>query len=117
MFSCEFCEVFKNTYFAEQLRTAASASVMYNAYILLCEVRWEEEEEYKNYLRITPKCFDKLFGLVKDNIKKKYVRCKHTKTEAWSKNISYSLTSSFIFLIFSYVAIQNFDSMFFIQLI
>ena len=26
----------------------------------------EEEEEYENYLRITPGCFDKLFVFVKD---------------------------------------------------
>ena len=36
----------------------------------LSEVHLEEEEEYKNDLRITPECFDKLFGVVKDNITK-----------------------------------------------
>ena len=45
-------------------------------------------------------------------IKYKFVRYKHTKTKACCKNISYSLTCSFIFLIFSFVAIQNFDLMF-----
>ena len=28
---------------------------------LLSELRLEEEEEYKNYLRMNPGCFDKLF--------------------------------------------------------
>ena len=36
--------------------------------IFLFEVCLEEEEEYKNYLRITPKCFDELFVLAKDDI-------------------------------------------------
>ena len=39
-------------------------------YIPLPEVLLEEEEEYKNYLRITPVCFDELFVLVKDDITK-----------------------------------------------
>ena len=40
-------------------------------YIDLSEVRLEEEEEeYKNYLRVTPECFDELFLLAKDNITK-----------------------------------------------
>ena len=39
-------------------------------YVLLSEVSLEEEEEYKNYLRINPKCFDKLFVLVKDITRK-----------------------------------------------
>ena len=34
--------------------------------IFLFEVCLEEEEEYKNYLRITPECFDELFVLAKD---------------------------------------------------
>ena len=37
-------------------------------YIPLSEVLLEEEEEYKNYLRITPECFDELFVLAKDDI-------------------------------------------------
>ena len=31
-------------------------------------IRLEEEEEYKNYLRITPEYFNELFVLVKDTI-------------------------------------------------
>ena len=31
----------------------------------------DEEEEFKNYLRMTPGYFDELFEFVKDNIKKK----------------------------------------------
>ena len=69
-FSCEFCEVFKNTYFVEYLQMAGSELVRYYVHIFLFEVHLEEEEEYKNYLRITPVCFDKLFVLVKDNIAK-----------------------------------------------
>ena len=34
MFSCEYCEIFKNTYFVEHLRVAASAS-------FLLELRYE----------------------------------------------------------------------------
>ena len=66
----EFCKAFKNTYFVEYLQTAASDSVRFKVYILLSKVHLEEEEEYKNYLRITPECFDKLFVLVKDDITK-----------------------------------------------
>ena len=36
-------------------------------YILLSEVHLEEEEEYKNYLRITSECFDELFIIGRDN--------------------------------------------------
>ena len=39
-------------------------------YILLSEVRLEEEEVRKNYLRITFECFDELFVIVKDDITK-----------------------------------------------
>ena len=40
-------------------------------YIFLSEVRLAEEEEYKNYLRVTPKCLDELFVPVKYYITKK----------------------------------------------
>ena len=46
------------------------ALVRYQVYIFLSEVHLEEKEEYKNYLGITPKYFNKLFVLVKDNITK-----------------------------------------------
>ena len=36
-------------------------------YILLSEVHLEEEEEFKNYLRITSECFDELFVIGRDN--------------------------------------------------
>ena len=39
-------------------------------YIFLSEDRLEEEEEYQNYLRITPECFDKLFALVNGDVTK-----------------------------------------------
>ena len=39
-------------------------------YIFLSEVCLQEEEEYNNYLRITPECFDELFVLVKGDITK-----------------------------------------------
>ena len=52
MFSCEFREVFKNTYFVEYMRKAVSESAGYNVHILQSEVRLEEEGEYKHYLRI-----------------------------------------------------------------
>ena len=38
---------------------------------LLSELHLEEEEDYKNYLRITPECLEELFELVKDVITKK----------------------------------------------
>ena len=66
VFSSEFYEVFDTTYFVEYLQTAASELVSYQAHILLSEVRLEEEEYirvYKNYLRMTPEFFDKLFVL------------------------------------------------------
>ena len=40
-------------------------------YIFLSEVRFEEEEEeekYKNYLRMTPECFEELFALLNDDV-------------------------------------------------
>ena len=37
---------------------------------LLSELRLEEEEEYKNSLKIVPDYFDELFELVKDDITK-----------------------------------------------
>ena len=43
-------------------------------YILLSEVRLEEEEEYKSYLRIIPEYFDELFEILKDGITKKLQR-------------------------------------------
>ena len=69
VFSCEFCEVFKNIYFIEYLGTTASELGRYYVHIFLFEVRLEEEE-HKNYLRITPECFDKLFVLAKNVITK-----------------------------------------------
>ena len=68
-------------------------------YILHAEVHLEEEEEYKNYLRITPECFDELFVLMKDKINYNYGRCKHTKTNACCKYILSLLIYSLIFLI------------------
>ena len=61
---------FKKQLFLEYLRTAASESVWYLVFTLLSDVHLEEKEEYKNYLRITPECFNKLFVLVKDITKK-----------------------------------------------
>ena len=58
---------FKSTYFVERLQTPASELVRYYS---LSEVCLEEEEEYKNYLRMIPECFDDLFVLVKDDITK-----------------------------------------------
>ena len=70
VFSFEFFEVFKNTYFVEYLLTAAFELASYKVYIFLSEVHLEEEKEYKNLFRMTPECFDKLFVLSKDNITK-----------------------------------------------
>ena len=36
--------------------------------IFLSEVHLEEKQEYENYLRITPECFNELFVLVKNDI-------------------------------------------------
>ena len=52
---------------------------------LLSELRLEEEEEYKNYLKMTPGCFDKLFELMKEDITKKphkYATCNPSQIEA-----------------------------------
>ena len=38
-------------------------------YIFLSEVRLEEKEGYKSYLRITPECFDELFYKIGYNMK------------------------------------------------
>ena len=73
MFFHEFCKVFKNTYFAEYMRTVASESKRYQVYMFLSEVRLEEENQYKeckNYLRITSEYFDELFVYAKDHIMK-----------------------------------------------
>ena len=39
-------------------------------HIFLSEVRLDEEEEYKNYLMITPESFDESFVLMKDDVAK-----------------------------------------------
>ena len=69
VFQC-ICKDFKNIHFVEYLQMAASESVRYQMYIFLSEVCLQEEEEYNNYLRITPECFDELFVLVKGDITK-----------------------------------------------
>ena len=102
-------EVVKKIYFVEYLQTTASELVRYKVYIFLSEVCLMEEEEYENYLRITPECHYKLFPLSQviftfENYK--YERCNHTKTIAFRRNILCSITCSLIFLIFSsYVTI------------
>ena len=68
---CEFCEIFKNVYFVEHLLTAASELDRYQVYTVMFEVRLEEEEESKNYLRITSEYLDELFELLKDDVRKK----------------------------------------------
>ena len=67
--SCKLCYVFKHTYFVEYLLTVASEEFRYQVYILLSEVHLEEEEEYKNILRVTPECFVEIFVFAKDKIK------------------------------------------------
>ena len=72
-------------------------------YILLPGVHLEEKEEYENYLRITPECFDKLFVLVKDNITKQITNMRDASTlklKLAAKNISCSFICSYIFWIF-----------------
>ena len=87
-------------------------------YILHAEVHLEQEEEYKNYMRITPECFDELFVLMKDKINYKinynYGRCKHTKTNACCKYILSLLIYSLIFLIIAvyfikFIWVNKFD--------
>ena len=70
MLSCEFCEIFKNNYFVEYPQTVASESVRYWVYFALSEVRLEEDQDCKNYLRITPEYLDELFVRIKDDIAK-----------------------------------------------
>ena len=59
---CEIWEVSKSIYFAGYLQTDASESVGCWVNTLLFELRLEEEEENKNYLCITPECFDELLN-------------------------------------------------------
>ena len=80
MFFCEFFKDFKNTYFVKLLRTAASELVRCYVYILLFEIHLEGEEEYKKYWRITPECFDKLFGVLKDDITKQIITMRNANT-------------------------------------
>ena len=49
---------------------AASKLVSNYLPIFFSDVCLEEEKEYKNYLMMTPECFDKLFVLLKDDIRK-----------------------------------------------
>ena len=108
------CKVFKNTYFVEYLQTAASKPVIYQVYILFSEVRSKEEEEYKNYLRITSECFDELFVFVKDDTTKYITNVRDASTPKLKLSIKiFHIHSIFPF----YVAIKNFDWMFSIQLI
>ena len=74
LFSCEFCEVFRNIYFVEYLRTAVSELIRYKVYIFLSEVRLEEKVGYKSYLRIRPDYVNELFC----KINCIYERSKHT---------------------------------------
>ena len=69
-FPMNFANSFKSTYFVEYRLIIAYESVRYHMYIFLSEVHLEEKEEYKHYLRITLRCFDKLFLLMKDDITK-----------------------------------------------
>ena len=41
---------------------------------LLSKLHLEEEEDYKNYLRITPECLEELFELIKGVITKKFLQ-------------------------------------------
>ena len=72
MFSCEFCEVFKNIYFVEYLRTAATELGIRCKYSYLA--LWSPfrgvERVYKIYLKMISECFDELYVLVKNNITK-----------------------------------------------
>ena len=61
LFSCEFCEVFRNIHFVEYLRTAVSELVRYKVYIFHSEVCLEEKVGYKSYLRIRPDHVNELF--------------------------------------------------------
>ena len=38
VFSCEICEIFKNTYFEEHLRTTTSAHILLCCIILICKL-------------------------------------------------------------------------------
>ena len=54
--------------FVKYLQTVASELVRYFVYIFLSQVYLQEKQEYENYLRITPECFDEFFVLFKDDI-------------------------------------------------
>ena len=56
---------------------------------------------YKNYLRVTPKCFDELFALVKTDIIKQITNMRDTSTPKLKFAAKIFLVHSFV-VVFSY---------------
>ena len=120
MFSCEFCEVFKNTYFAEYLLTVASESVTYWMYTFFSEIHYRKRKSIK-WFEDNPWMFQRVIWTCEGRYYKtnyKYQRCKLSKTNACSKNILCLFICSFVFLIFLLTWwFKTYDRIFFMKLI
>ena len=57
MFSCEVCETFKNTYFIEHLRTAASGSCKHSIWTC-CEIKDVDSTEFFRKMKQAPLGFN-----------------------------------------------------------
>ena len=59
-------------------------------YFLLSDVRLEEEEEYRDYLRITPECFEERFegrSILQNKLQMQEMQALHNKTKTCCENI------------------------------
>ena len=68
VFFCEFCEVLRASILKSVSGCFWISQVL--GVIFLSEAHLEEQELYKNYLSLTPECFNELFELGKDDITK-----------------------------------------------
>ena len=68
-------------------------------FILFSEVRLGEEEEYQNYLKITPEGFDKLFELVKYDITKQVTNMSDASTSKLKLSAKIFHVYSFVLLL------------------
>ena len=64
----------------QTLQTVTPESVRYQVYIFPSEVRLQEKEDYQNYSRITPECFDKIFVLLKDDVTQQITNMRDAST-------------------------------------
>ena len=115
MFSCEFCQVFKNTYFVEYLQTAASDLVGYYIYNSPFWSLFRKGGRLKLFEDNAWMFWRAIYTFEWQYYKVNY-KYEHTKAKACWKNISCSFIYSFI-CFFSYVETQNFNWIFFFHLI